>query len=309
MADPSAGNVRFNSATMASVTAIAISATDANSNSDGTLLAALNGSRLLFTDAASIAKTYLFAVTAVANNTTWYQLTVTVLEVAAIPVNGDSLRLDTAPQGTQGTQGNQGFQGAAGTNGSNGAQGNQGFQGTQGNQGNQGFQGSQGNQGTQGVASANVLISALTGTAATSGTGETLLFASTALAANQLGVGSTLRVRLAGTSSSTGTLIFHVRVGTAGSTGDTLAATSVTTAAQAANTWAELDALITIRTSGAGGTGMCSMSGHAALISLANAVSAAATFACNTTTALKISVTVTCSAGAFTAQTAMAEIV
>lgn len=142
----------------------------------------------------------------------------------------------------------------------------------------------------------------LTGTAATSGTGDTALFTSTAYAANSLAVGSVLKIRVAGQASGVGTLTFIVHCGPLGTTSDPAVITSVTTAAQAANAWTDLDAIILIRTTGASGTCIGSILGASKQLGIDNNNVAAATAAIDTTAANKLTVSCATSAGTWTAQ-------
>lgn len=133
MTDPSSGKFRVNNATFASVTAIAISTTDNDGNSIGAYLALWGaGATIALRVAAAPTEFQIYKVTAAANNTTWYQFTVTpVLAGAGAFSNGDTVDFqpDITGAGPQGAQGAAGSAGATGTQGPQGAQGAQGAAG------------------------------------------------------------------------------------------------------------------------------------------------------------------------------------
>ena len=141
----------------------------------------------------------------------------------------------------------------------------------------------------------------LSAPAATSGTGETLLF-KLAIPANKVVVGDTFRVWVYGNSSSTGTLIFRVRVGANGTTGDNQAWISTTSAAQVANAWAGIDIVLTVRSATT-----VQASGHASAgaVLLPQLIGAPATAAIVSTATWYIDIDATCSSGTFTAQNAV----
>ena len=157
-----------------------------------------------------------------------------------------------------------------------------------------------------GDATSGVADFVLATTAATSGTGETLLF-KVPIPANSVRVGQTFRIKMAGASSSTGTLIFRTRIGTAGTTGDAQAWISTTSAAQVANAHAGFDILMTVRSIGTAGTVIADGSAHAGAVMLPTLIGAPATAAVNTTVTEYIDVTCTCSVGTFTAQVGVIE--
>ena len=142
---------------------------------------------------------------------------------------------------------------------------------------------------------------------ATSGTTETLLHKAT-IAANSVAVGNTWRCKLNGISSSTGTLIFRVRIGALGTIGDNQAWISTTSAAQVANNWACMDVLLTIRTIGNPGSAQASGVATATAVVLPQLAGAAATAAVITTGVFYIDLDVTCSVGTFTAHNAIIEL-
>jgi hypothetical protein len=120
-------------------------------------------------------------------------------------------------------------------------------------------------------------------------------------------VGQVFRVRLIGVATG-GTVAFRVRVGTTGTTGDPQAWLSVTSATLTANNRAGFEGLVTIRSTGAGGTAQCESLGfgNATLLPTTTAAVTAATV--NTTVAWYITMTVTTSiGGGFVAQQAVVE--
>lgn len=150
------------------------------------------------------------------------------------------------------------------------------------------------------------LSATLAAAAATSGTGETLLH-KLLIPANQVTTaGSTFRVQMYGVSSSTGTLIFRVRVGANGTTGDNQAWISTTTAAQAANTWSGVEVLVTLRSATTVQAGGCATATAVVVRQLAGA---AATAAIVSSADWYIDIDVTCSVGTFTAHTATIELI
>jgi len=135
--------------------------------------------------------------------------------------------------------------------------------------------------------------------AATSGTGETLLF-KLAVPANLVAIGTTFSIMVFGVSSSTGTLILRVRAGANGTIADNQAWISTTSLAQVATAWASYCGQLVVRSIGTGtvqGTG-CALATAVVLPQLAGA---AATAAVTTSALWYIDVTCTCSVGTFTA--------
>lgn len=120
-------------------------------------------------------------------------------------------------------------------------------------------------------------------------------------------VGCTYRIKVIGISSSTGTLIFRVRVGTNGSIADTEAWISLTSAAQAANQRAGFEAMLTVRSIGPTGTIQCEGQGFAEAAILPTVVGAVATQTIDTEAEWFIDITVISSVGTFTAQHAVVE--
>jgi hypothetical protein len=165
-----------------------------------------------------------------------------------------------------------------------------------------GTTGAGGATGVTGATGPVGLTGVLATTAATSGTGETLL-KNVQVAAGSAAVGDTYRIRMTGVSSSTGTLIFRVRVGALGTVaGDAQAWISTTSVAQAANTHAGIDLTLTVRAIGASGSAIADGNAHAGAVMLPTLIGAAATAAIVTTAAWFIDVSCTCSVGTFTAQ-------
>lgn len=135
-------------------------------------------------------------------------------------------------------------------------------------------------------------------TAVTSGTGETKLF-NMQVPSGYAIVGTTFRIYMYGNSSSTGTLIFRVRVGALGTTGDNQVWISTTSAAQVANARAGFDVLVTVRsTIAAIADGVAT----AGAVTLPTLIGAPATAAIAVSSAWYIDVDCTCSVGTFTAQ-------
>jgi hypothetical protein len=152
-----------------------------------------------------------------------------------------------------------------------------------------------------GITDANPLrlVYNLAAAVATSGTGETKLF-NLQVPANRAVVGSTYRIRMVGNSSSTGTLIFRVRVGANGTTSDNQVWISTTSAAQVANARAGiLDVLVTVRSAT---TAIADGVAHAGAVMLPTLIGAPATAAIVISSAWYIDVDCTCSSGTFTAQ-------
>jgi hypothetical protein len=147
------------------------------------------------------------------------------------------------------------------------------------------------------------LVYTLSSAVGTSGTGETLIF-NKQIPAGRAVVGSTFRIRMAGASSSTGTLIFRVKVGVNGTVSDNQVWISTTSAAQVANAHAGFDVLVTVRSST---TAIADGNAHAGAVMLPTLIGAPATAAINTANAWYIDVTCTCSVGTFTAQVGIIE--
>ena len=134
---------------------------------------------------------------------------------------------------------------------------------------------------------------------ATSGTGETLLHKAT-IPANSVAVGDCFKIRVHGFSSSTGTLIFRIKIGTLGTTGDAQSWISLTSAAQVANQRAGFEGIVHLRAVGASGVARSEALGYAQAALLPTLVAAPADTAINTTSIWYIDVTCTCSVGTFT---------
>lgn len=125
------GEVRFNNATVSSVTNIDISRTDRNSAGQQGVLDCIDNGTLIYFDsyAGGCFQYCFFNTTSVAKNATEYNYTVTYVSgIGALFSNNQEIAMGLARKGI-------------------GVQGSQGFQGFQGNQGPQGPQGAQGQQG------------------------------------------------------------------------------------------------------------------------------------------------------------------
>ena len=145
-------------------------------------------------------------------------------------------------------------------------------------------------------------IATLASAVSTSGTGETRLMNCTILA-NYAVVGQAYRVLVYGNSSSTGTLIFRVRVGANGTIADNQAWISTTSAAQVANARAGFYVTVIVRSIGAG-TVMADGVATAGAVVLPTLIGAPATANVTTSAQWYIDISCTCSAGTFTAQVA-----
>lgn len=152
-------------------------------------------------------------------------------------------------------------------------------------------------------ASAGGVDVCLGATAATSGTGETLIHKAL-IPANSCKVGDTFRISVHGISSSTGTLIFRVKAGANGTTADTQAWISLTSAGQAANQRAGFDGLLVVRSIGGSGTVQCECLGYAQAALLPTVVAGVGTVTINTTANWYIDIVCTYSSGTWTAQSA-----
>lgn len=152
--------------------------------------------------------------------------------------------------------------------------------------------------GAQTTSRGVLTTAAPTGTAGT----DTVLMVSNALAANSLAVGSVLRIRVGGVASSTGTLAFKARLGPAGTLADNVVATGKITAAMAINQWADVDALVVVRTNGASGTCIGSFLGVSGPSLIPNSTTGAATTALDTTAVNFLTLSCSCSVGTFTAE-------
>jgi len=124
-----------------------------------------------------------------------------------------------------------------------------------------------------------------------------LLFKAT-IPANAVRVGQYFRVIMHGNSSSTGTLIFRVRVGANGTTGDNQAWISTTSAAQVANNRAGFDVLACVRSLTSVYADGC---GYATAVVRSTLAGAPATAAMVASATWYIDVCATCSVGTFTA--------
>jgi hypothetical protein len=111
MADPSAGNLRLNNATLASVTAIAVSATDANANSISTWVNTFDDSSttahrgtLTIRKVGAPQNFVIFDITgALTDNTTWLQLAGAVLQSGGSFSASDQLSVQFSRTGDAGS--------------------------------------------------------------------------------------------------------------------------------------------------------------------------------------------------------------
>jgi len=137
-------------------------------------------------------------------------------------------------------------------------------------------------------------------TSATSGTGEVKLFSCAVPANRVVSAGDSFHIRMMGNSSSTGTLIFRIRVGANNSTADNQCWISTTSAAQVANARAGIDCTVTLRSST---TVIADGVATAGAVVLPTLIAAPATAAITSSSNWFIVVTATCSVGTYTAQT------
>ena len=133
----------------------------------------------------------------------------------------------------------------------------------------------------------------------TSGVGETLLHKAT-IPGSAVMAGDAFRIKMHGISSSTGTLIFRIRIGVLGTIGDTQSWISVTSAAQVANSRAGIDCTVYMTAVGAGGSARAEGDAICSALILPTVVAAQANTAINTTSIWYIDVTCTCSVGTYT---------
>jgi len=125
MADPGTGLIRFNNATLASVTAIAIDDLSADTgNPDvsdfiGTWddPVATNKGFLQIVEEGTLANFAIFLITGLTDNTGWTELAVTYLDSNVGFANTDSLRLAYSRAGATGATGSTGATGATGATG------------------------------------------------------------------------------------------------------------------------------------------------------------------------------------------------
>ncbi len=95
-ADPGSGDIRFNNATLASVTALYVSATDADGfDSDVVFGFLATGNRIYYEVAGNPSKAAIFEVSsAPTDNTGWWTIPVTVIASDTLPSNGNSMSLN-----------------------------------------------------------------------------------------------------------------------------------------------------------------------------------------------------------------------
>lgn len=111
MAAPASGGVRFNNATLASATALAINASDAGSIDVSDFIAAWDDSTntpkgyFVARKEGSGAVEYIYSITSVTDNTTWLQLAITYVSGAGALSAADPLYLTPLLVGNKGTDG------------------------------------------------------------------------------------------------------------------------------------------------------------------------------------------------------------
>lgn len=128
--------------------------------------------------------------------------------------------------------------------------------------------------------------------------------------ANAVSIGQTFRITAGGLSTSTGTLIFRLHCGPLGTVGDPTVWTSATSAAQVANGHAMVQVLATIRTLGGAGTIVAEgfdVNSGATLFAMPTLAGALVTGAVATNAAWSLTLSVTSSAGTFTANVGVVE--
>ena len=134
-ADPGAGRVRFNNASMASVTRIFIDDNDADGNGVANWIQSWDNygadpnAHLIVKGAFGGTETVVFALTAVANNAGYSTLTVSHVAGSTRPGNGDLVSIVPLLRGDTGNTGPQGDPGPQGAAGNTGPQGDPGPQG------------------------------------------------------------------------------------------------------------------------------------------------------------------------------------
>jgi hypothetical protein len=147
--DPGSGKLRFNNATIGSVTAIFIDDLDENAVDQQAWINAIDDSTNTVRGMVRVGKqtnSGVFAIWNVTGGNTdpggYTKLALTFVSSDGAFANNDKIFISFERSGDVGSQGTQGTQGVQGT---------QGFQGFQGTQGTQGFQGTQGTQGVVGA--------------------------------------------------------------------------------------------------------------------------------------------------------------
>jgi hypothetical protein len=121
--DPTSGKIKFNNATIGSVTEIYISETDNNSNAIAALLATFDDStstikgRLDVVDPAIPTKGGSFSVTGFSDNGSWVTLSVAYISGAAVPDNAATVAVNFSRTGDKGNTGSTGSTGPTGATG------------------------------------------------------------------------------------------------------------------------------------------------------------------------------------------------
>jgi hypothetical protein len=133
MGDPTAGILRFNHGTLASVTAIAIDATSADTGNPDVsdLIASIDDGTnsthegYIFVRKSGTPATFMaYSVTgAIVDNTGWLQIPVTHSASGGSLTNGDALYISFSRSGNVGATGSTGSTGPTGPTGATGAQG------------------------------------------------------------------------------------------------------------------------------------------------------------------------------------------
>jgi hypothetical protein len=153
-ADPSSGNVRLNSNTLASVTEIYISDLITGGADIGGLYdtiteygGATHYATLKITKIGSPATYAIYNITAVVDNTSWHKFALTHVKNQGSLSNSDPVYVSFQLAGHDGADGATGSQGVQGASGSTGLTGATGTAGATGNTGATGVKGDQGNFG------------------------------------------------------------------------------------------------------------------------------------------------------------------
>ena len=150
-ADPGAGIVRYNNATLASVTEIYIDNADSDTNDVSAFLDTWTAGTLLVRDGTTATKYAIFTVTGVADSTGYRTLTVSHVDSGTLPSDAASLVVEYAQKGATGATGAAGATGATGAAGATGATGAAGATGATGAAGADGADGADGATGATGA--------------------------------------------------------------------------------------------------------------------------------------------------------------
>ena len=175
-ADPGSGLIRYNNATIASVSQIFINNVDALGNTQTVWLDTLDDSTTSATRSVlslagnasgSTTINQFTVIGAITVGSGYYKVPVSYIS-GSLPANGASLAVNSSRVGNQGNSGTQGTTGTQGISGTQGTTGTQGLNGTFAAQGIQGPAGLQGTASavTQIIAGSNITISPGGGTGA-----------------------------------------------------------------------------------------------------------------------------------------------